>query len=94
MHQRLMEFGWSDVKRATVLQARGVDFVRLAHDLFDGVLPLTVASPRDAEDRFVAIGPSDGRLFAVVWTWRGPAIRITARRARDGEERRYRALHG
>jgi uncharacterized protein len=90
-----MEFEWSEAKRAAVLQTRGIDFVRLAHDLFDGRPILTVASPRGAEDRFVTIGPSDSRLFAVVWMWRVPAVRIiTARRARDGEERRYRALYG
>jgi uncharacterized protein len=90
-----MDFEWSEVKRAAVLQTRGIDFVRLANDLFDGRPILTVASPHDAEDRFVTIGPSDSRLFVVVWTWRGPAVRIiTATRARDGEERRYRALYG
>ena len=90
-----MEFEWSETKRVKVLQTRGIDFVRLAYEVFDGGPTLTVASPRDAEDRFVTIGPSGSRLFAVVWTWRGSAVRIiTARRARDGEERRYRALHG
>jgi uncharacterized protein len=90
-----MEFEWSEAKRTAVLQTRGIDFVRLAHDLFDGRPILTVPSSRDGEDRFVTIGPSDSRLFAVVWTRRGPAMRIiTARRARDGEEKRYRALYG
>jgi uncharacterized DUF497 family protein len=89
-----MEFEWSEAERAAVLHARGIDFVRLANDLFDGRSILSLASPRDGEDRFVAIGPSDNRLFAVVWMWRGPSVRIiTARRARDGEERRYRALY-
>jgi uncharacterized protein len=90
-----MEFEWSEAKRTPSCGAREIDFVRLAHDLFDGRPILTAPSSRDGEDRFVTIGPSDGRLFAVVWTWRGPAVRIiTARRARDGEKRRYRALYG
>jgi hypothetical protein len=56
---------------------------------------LTAALPRDDEDRFVSIGPIKGKMFAVVWTWRGSAIRlITARRARNGEEQRYHALYG
>jgi hypothetical protein len=37
----------------------------------------------------------EGKFFAVVWTWRDKAVRIiTARRARDEEEKRYRALYG
>ena len=37
----------------------------------------------------------DGVLIAVVWMWRGQAIRIiTMRKARDGEKRRYQALYG
>src|SRR5271163_4292008 len=34
------------------------------------------------------------RFFAVIWTWREETIRIiTARRARDGQEKRYRAIY-
>jgi hypothetical protein len=90
-----MEFEWGEAKRLIVLQERGIDFVRLAQALFDGRPVVTVPSSRDGEDRFVTIGLSEGRLFTVVWTWRDEVIRIiTARRARDGEERRYRALYG
>jgi uncharacterized protein len=90
-----MEFEWSQAKREWVLNERGIDFLRVAHALFDGRSILTVASPRDGEERFVSIGPIEGKMFAVVWTWRGSVIRlVTARRARNGEGQRYRALYG
>ncbi|MDP9354285.1 MAG: BrnT family toxin [Chloroflexota bacterium] len=39
-------------------------------------------------------GELDGRFSTVVWTWRGEVIRlISARRARDAEQRAHRSLH-
>jgi uncharacterized DUF497 family protein len=88
-------FEWDETKRDRVLRDRAFDFLRLPHDLFDGRPVLTGSSVRDDEERFVTIGPSEGRMFAVVWTRRSDAIRIiTARRARHAEERQYRALYG
>jgi uncharacterized DUF497 family protein len=90
-----MEFEWDEPKRARVLRERGIDFVRMAEALFDGRPVVTIASPRGVEERFITIGSSEGRGFAVVWTWRGATVRIiTARRARDDEARRYRSLFG
>lgn len=54
-----------------------------------------VPTQRDYEDRFVSIGSMEGKVFAVVWTWRDNAVRIiTARRARNDEEKEYRKLFG
>jgi hypothetical protein len=78
-----------------VLAVRGIDFLRVAFELFDGRPLLTVPTPRGEEDRFLSIGLIEGKIFAVVWTWRDDAVRIiTARRARDEEEKRYRAVYG
>ena len=78
-----------------VLAERGIDFLRVAFALFDGRPLLTVPTPRDDEERFLSVGPIEGRFFVVIWTWRDGAVRIiTARRARDAEEKRYRALYG
>jgi uncharacterized protein len=89
-----MEFSWDERKREQVLAERGIDFLRLAVSLFDGRPLLTVPTPRSEEERFLSIGPIEGSLFAVIWTWRDGTIRIvTARRARDAEEKRYRALY-
>jgi uncharacterized DUF497 family protein len=89
-----MDFEWSDAKRTAVLEARGLDFID-AEILFDGRPLHTVASPRAAEERWLSVGELNGRLIAVVWTWRNETIRIiTMRRARDAEKGRYRTLFG
>jgi uncharacterized DUF497 family protein len=89
-----MDFEWSQAKRIAVLEARGLDFID-AEILFDGRPLYTVASPRLAEERWLSVGELNGRLVAVVWTWRSQTIRIiTMRRARDEEKERYRALFG
>jgi hypothetical protein len=90
-----VEFSWDESKRDWVSKERGIDFLRVAFSFFDGRPLLTVPAPRDDEERFLSIGPMEGKCFAVVWMWRDGAIRIiTARRARDAEEKRYRALYG
>ena len=89
-----MNFEWSEQKRLWVLQEQGLDFED-AVQLFDGRPLHTVPSPKDDEERWLSVGELDGRLIAVVWPRRGEATRIiTARRARDGEKRRYGTLHG
>jgi hypothetical protein len=51
------------------------------------------ASPREGENRVVSVGLLEARCIAVVWTERDAARRIISmRRARDAEERKYRAL--
>jgi uncharacterized DUF497 family protein len=90
-----LEFTWDEAKREWVLAERGIDFLRVAFELFDGRPLLTVPTPRDEEDRFLSVGLIEGKFSAVVWTWRDNAVRIiTARRARDEEEKRYSALYG
>ena len=90
-----MDFSWDDSKRNWVLAERGIDFFLVADTLFDGRPLLTVPTQRDDEERFLSIGAIEAKFFAVIWTWREGAIRIiTARRARDGEEKRYRTLFG
>ena len=89
-----MEYEWDENKRRTTLEARGLDF-RDVHHLFDGRPLYSYPSPRDEEHRPVSVGLLEGRCIAVVWTQRAGARRIISmRRARDGEERRYRALLG
>jgi len=63
--------------------------------LFDGRPICTAPSPRGGEQRWISIGELDGEMIAIVWTWRGAAIRIiTMRKTRDEEKRRYGALYG
>jgi uncharacterized DUF497 family protein len=78
-----MEFSWDEPKREWLLAERGIDFLRVAMSLFDG-RPLLLPTLRGAEERFLIIGPIQGKFYAVVWTWRDGTIRlVTARRARD-----------
>lgn len=87
-------FEWSEAKRLQILRDRDLDFGD-AVQVFDGRPIIHMASFRNDEDRYVSIAMIEGKLYAVVWTWRGENRRIISfRRARDAEERRYRALHG
>lgn len=90
-----MEFEWDEAKREKVLMSRGIDFIDLAKLMFDGRPVVTLPSRRGDEERFITIGMIWDRSFVLVWLQRGEAIRlITARRARDGEERTYRSIYG
>ena len=46
-----MEFEWSEAKRLKVLGDRGLDSSH-ASNVFDGRPTISVASPRDAEERW------------------------------------------
>jgi hypothetical protein len=88
------EFEWSGAKRQIVLADRDLDFID-AEVFFDGRPLVTAPSPQGEEERWLSVGELNGALIAVVWMWRGEAVRIiTMRKARDGEKRRYQALYG
>ncbi len=90
-----MDFEWDGGKRQANLEKHGIDFLG-ASQVFDGRAALEFASPRGEETRHLTVAALEDRLIAVVWTWRGKeTIRIiSARRARDGEERSYRQTFG
>lgn len=89
-----MIFEWDDAKRQSNLSKHGIDFL-VARRLFDGRPVVTARSPYTDEERYLTTGIIDDRFMTVVWTWRNDATRfISARRARHGESRPYRALHG
>ncbi len=87
-----MDFGWWEEKRLQTLADRGLDF-RDARLLFDGRPLYSYPSPRNDEARIVSVGKLEERVIAVVWMDRDGLRRIISmRRARDAEERQYRAL--
>jgi uncharacterized protein len=89
-----MEFEWFEGKRLRTLEDRGLDF-RDARDRFDRRAIYPYPSPRGEEARFVSVGLPEQRFVAVVWMERSDARRIISmRRARQSEERAYRALFG
>lgn len=84
------EFEWDEAKRLATLEKHGIDFAGAAKIFRE---PHFVATSRfPSEERFIAIGPRNGRIIAVVFTMRGSKRRIiTARRARHDEIRTYHA---
>lgn len=88
------EFEWDEDKRLSNLDKHGIDF-RDAQQIFDGRPILTRFSPRLGEERFVSTGFIEEKLYTVIWTVRESTTRlISARRARDAEERQYRKVYG
>ena len=87
------EFEWDDDKRRINRDKHAIDFP-LAAVIFRQP-HVDIPARSESETRRMAIGPLDGRLVSVVYTPREGAIRIiSARRARENEERAYRALLG
>jgi uncharacterized DUF497 family protein len=87
-------FEWDENKRAKTLKERGLDF-RDARLIFDGRPVVHIPAFRDDEARFVSVAKIGTKFFSVIWTWRDDCRRIISfRRARDGEEKAYREIHG
>jgi uncharacterized protein len=79
---------WGAAKATSNRDKHGIDFDE-AIEIFYGP-SLLRRSDRNAEERWLAIGETEGRVVAVVFTWRGDALRIiSAPRARKDEERAY-----
>jgi len=89
-----VEFSWDETKRDGCWPS-GESIFSASLSACLMVVPANGPTQRGAEERFLSIGLIDGKFFAVVWMWRDGAVRIvTARRARNAEEKRYRALYG
>jgi hypothetical protein len=79
---------WNEAKAASNRRKHGIDFDE-AIEIFYGT-SLLRRSDRNDEERWLAIGETEGRVVTVVFTWRGDALRIiSARRARRNEKRAY-----
>ncbi len=89
-----MVFEWDEDKRLSNIEKHKLDFV-LVQLLFDGRSIHTTLSGYPHEERWLTTGIIDELYYTVIWTQRGPAIRfISARRARDAEERAHRQIYG
>jgi uncharacterized protein len=85
----MADFEWDDAKYRQNLDKHGIDFDE-ATEVFYGIYFLR-RSDRGKEERWIAIGETEGRVVAVIFTRRENKIRIiSARRARRNEERAYR----
>ena len=82
-------FEWDENKSKTNFEKHGYDFED-ASQIFYGPIVLR-RSDRNNEERWIAVGALEHRLIAVIFTRRAEMIRIiSARRARNHEERAYR----
>lgn len=87
-----MNFEWDPEKRRRNIAKHRIDFLD-ARKVFEQP-HFVKRSDRKGEKRFLATGPVEGRLITVAYTVRGGNIRIiSARKARDNEQRQYRNLH-
>jgi uncharacterized DUF497 family protein len=90
--QMEIEFDWDPAKAANNLEKHNIDFED-AIAVFDDPQAFTVdvTKPEHGEDRFLRVGMmDDGRLTAIVYTYRGGKCRIiSVRRARKNEQRKY-----
>jgi uncharacterized protein len=79
-------YEWDEAKRVENLAKHGIDFLALAR--FDWETHVMFADLRRGygEPRFLAYGPIDGRLHALVFTRRGETRRIISLRKANRRE--------
>ena len=88
LFERIRAIEWDEEKAASNRRKHGIDFDEAIEVLYGA--SLLRRSERKLEERWIAIGESEGRVIAVIFTWRGTALRIiSARRARRNEKRAY-----
>ena len=89
-----MDYEYDDEKSKRTFRERQIDF-DFAARVFDGDFIEYEDRRRNYDERrYVVIGPIEGRIFAVVYTWRNGRRRIiSARRAsRRGRNAYHRAI--
>lgn len=85
-------FEWDPAKEEKNVRERDLDFTT-ASRIWGGPVLEKIDDRRDyGETRILAFGKIDGRLTAVLFTWRGATRRIiSARKANEREQRRFEA---
>jgi uncharacterized DUF497 family protein len=87
-------FEWDEAKRLWTLAERGLDFID-AQEIFDGRPALHLRAQSFDEERWLTSAALRGKMYTVVWTWRGTTKRIISfRRARRAEEVAYEKIFG
>ena len=87
-------FEWDEDKRASNLAKHGVDFRRAVRIFESRGLEFADERRDYRELRIRCLGEIEGRVYNVVYTWRGPVRRIiSARKANAREQRAYYARH-
>lgn len=91
-----MNFECDTEKQVTNLRKHGIDLRDAAYVFLD-IYRLDAADSRKdyGEERRIAVGCVEDRIWIVVYTQRADAIRlISARKTNEREQKRYHALHG
>ena len=87
----VMEFEWDETKNNACFEGRGFDFAHAVNAFHDPHRIVVQDRRRDyGEDRYRLLGTVEGRAYVVVYTMRGPAVRIiSARKANPKEVAEY-----
>ena len=80
------EYEWDPDKRAANLEKHGVDFAIIVD--FEWDTAVSRLQNRDRELRYGAIGYIGDRLHVVVYTMRGPIVRLVSLRKGGRRDRR------
>jgi uncharacterized protein len=87
-----MKFEWDEAKHAKTLGERGVSFDDGARIFARRVLIWEDTRRDYREDRFRAVGETEGEVLHVAFTWRGDVMRIiSVRRASRKETQLWRS---
>ncbi|NDE89872.1 MAG: BrnT family toxin [Alphaproteobacteria bacterium] len=85
-----MEYEWDEEKSHINWRKHKIDFAEI--EWFDWATALITDRSRssDKESRFAAVGYMNGKLYTVIYTWRGNCQRIISlRRSNKNEEKAY-----
>jgi uncharacterized DUF497 family protein len=80
-------FEWDEVKSRRNLRERGFDFAFAARIFAGDVLEQEDTRQNYGERRIIALGEVEGKIFVVVYTWRGAVRRIISARLAKRKER-------
>ena len=82
-----VDFEWDEAKNDACFERRGFDFAYAVRAFLDPLRIVMQDRRRDyGEDRYRLLGTIDGRTYVVVYTIRGPAIRIISARKANPKE--------
>ena len=82
-----VEVEWDPEKARLNLQKHGVDFAD-AGTAFHDEMAITIPDDDPDEERFVTLAADAlGRLLVIVYTWRGPRVRLISARPATRRER-------
>ena len=86
------DFEWDPVKEARNIRERDLDFETASY-IWDARVVEKIDARKDyGEVRILAFGKVNGRLMAVLFTWRGARRgTVSARKANRREQRRFEA---